>query len=298
LSTSSNGASLTARPLSSRVIAICLATGALAGLTSGLMGVGGGIIMIPLMTALLALTQHKAHGTSLAVIVFTAISSALTYLWKVQGGGASGQATIALTTYLLLAVELAAGAIVGARIGALTMNKIPARELRLLFGVFIFFVGLRLLLVPLPAYQTLDPEMIHNLAGILEVVVIGLITGILSGMLGVGGGIVMVPAMVLILHMPQSYAQGVSLLVIIPTSMVGAYTHLKKGNVVTSIVPWIAAVSVVTGIVGSLLALGPLKSVLTQVFAVFLLLVSVQMTYTAWRQPATKKAAPSRQGGS
>ena len=272
-----------------RDIIICLLIGAAAGLTSGLMGVGGGIIMIPLMTAFLGLTQHKAHGTSLAVIVFTAIASALTYLWKVNGEPVSSQ-TISIATYILLAVELAAGSIVGARIGALVMNRIPARELRMIFGIFIFFIGLRLLLVPLPAYKTVDPVMIHNLVGIIGVVIIGLITGILSGMLGVGGGIVMVPAMVLLLQLPQSYAQGISLLVIVPTAIMGAYTHLHKGNVVTRIVPWIAALSVFTGILGSMLALGPLKSVLTQVFAVFLLVVSVQLTYTAWRQkPAQQK---------
>jgi hypothetical protein len=267
-----------------RDIIICLLIGAAAGLTSGMMGVGGGIIMIPLMTSFLGLTQHKAHGTSLAVIVFTAIASALTYIWKVSGEGADGQATISMATYVLIAVELAAGSIIGARIGALVMNRIPARELRMIFGVFIFFIGLRLLLVPLPAYQTLDPEVIRTVLGVIAVVIIGLITGILSGMLGVGGGIVMVPAMVLLLHMPQSYAQGISLLVIVPTAIMGAYTHLHKGNVVTRIVPWIAILSVCTGILGSMLALGPLKSVLTQIFAIFLLVVSVQMTYTAWKQ--------------
>lgn len=272
-----------------RDIIICLLIGAAAGLTSGLMGVGGGIIMIPLMTAFLGLTQHKAHGTSLAVIVFTAIASALTYLWKVNGEPASSQ-TISIATYVLLAVELATGSIVGARVGALVMNRIPARELRMIFGIFIFFIGLRLLLAPLPTYKTVDPAMIHNIVGIIGVVIIGLITGILSGMLGVGGGIVMVPAMVLLLQLPQSYAQGISLLVIVPTAIMGAYTHLHKGNVVTRIVPWIAALSVFTGILGSMLALGPLKSVLTQVFAVFLLVVSVQLTYTAWRQkPAQQK---------
>jgi uncharacterized membrane protein YfcA len=274
-----------------RDIVICLAIGVLAGLTSGLMGVGGGIIMIPLMTAYLGLTQHKAHGTSLAVIVFTAISSALTYLWKVRGEGMSGQETISLVTYVLIAVELLAGSIIGARIGALAMNRIPARELRMIFGIFVFFIGLRLLLVPLPAYKTLDPQTVHTLLGFLGVVLIGLITGILSGMLGVGGGIIMVPAMVLLLYMPQAYAQGISLLVIVPTAMMGAYTHLHKGNVVTRIVPWIALTSVITGVLGSMLALGPLKSVLTQIFAVFLILVSIQLTVTAWRQkPQAKKA--------
>jgi hypothetical protein len=256
---------------------ICLLIGVAAGLMSGLMGVGGGIVMIPLMTAFLGLTQHKAHGTSLAIIVFTAISGALSYGW--QGH-----------TDLFLAAELAVGAIVGARLGALTMNHIPARELRMIFGVFIFFVGLRMLM-PLPSSSvTIDAR---TLSGLIIVVLIGLVTGILSGMLGVGGGIVMVPAMVLLMALRQQDAQGISLLVIIPTAIVGAITHLRKGNVATPVVPWIAVTSILAAVVGSSLAIGPLKSVLTQIFGAFLLVTSVQMVATAWRkkpqpQPAAK----------
>ena len=90
------------------IVSSCLVTvgalliGAAAGLMSGLMGVGGGIVMIPLMTAFLGLTQHKAHGTSLAVIVFTAIAGALTY-------GFTGH------TDLLIALELIAGSMIVAR---------------------------------------------------------------------------------------------------------------------------------------------------------------------------------------
>ncbi len=218
-----------------RDITISLLIGLAAGLMSGLMGVGGGIVMIPLMTAFLGLTQHKAHGTSLAVIVFTAIAGALTY-------GFSGH------TDLVIALELIAGSMVGARIGALTMNRIPARELRMIFAIFIFFIGLRLLLT-LPTGAAVIQT--GTISGVASIVVIGLITGILSGMLGVGGGIVMVPAMVLLVGLAQQDAQGISLLVMIPTSIVGATTHLKKGNVVPRIVPWIAATSILAAVLGS-----------------------------------------------
>ncbi len=262
-----------------RDITISLLIGLAAGLMSGLMGVGGGIVMIPLMTAFLGLTQHKAHGTSLAVIVFTAIAGALTY-------GFSGH------TDLVIALELIAGSMVGARIGALVMNRIPARELRMIFAIFIFLIGLRLLLA-LPSGEAIVQT--NTLIGVLTVVVIGLITGILSGMLGVGGGIVMVPAMVLLLGLAQQNAQGVSLLVMIPTSIVGATTHLKKGNVVTRIVPWIAATSIIAAVIGSSLAIGPLKDVPRQIFAVHLLITSVQMMVTAQRQkPQAKTAQPGK----
>ena len=133
--------------------------------------------------------------------------------------------------------------------------------------------------------------LILVLVAVVVIVVLGLITGILSGMLGVGGGIVMVPAMVLLLGLAQQDAQGISLLVIIPTSLVGATTHLKRDNVVSRIVPWIAVTSIVAAVAGSSLAIGPLKSILQQIFALFLLFVSVQMTVTAWRQkPQPRKS--------
>lgn len=255
---------------------IALLIGVAAGLMSGLMGVGGGVVMIPLMTAFLGLSQHKAHGTSLAVIVFTAISGAITYGWKGH-------------TDLFIAAELAAGAIVGARIGALAMNRIDSRQLRLAFAVFLLLVGLRMLL-PLP--QSSVTFSARAVDGFVVVLTIGLVAGVLSGIMGVGGGIIMVPAMVLILALGQQDAQGISLLVIIPTAIVGASTHLKKGNVVPSIVPWIAATSILAAIVGSSLAIGPLKSVLTQIFGLFLLFTSVQMIVTARKQAGShpKKA--------
>jgi len=105
----------------------------------------------------------------------------------------------------------------------------------------------------------------------------------------------MVPAMVLLLGLAQQNAQGVSLLVMIPTSIVGATTHLKKGNVVTRIVPWIAATSIIAAVIGSSLAIGPLKDVPRQIFAVHLLITSVQMMVTAQRQkPQAKTAQPGK----
>lgn len=262
-----------------RDLIICLLIGIAAGVMSGLMGVGGGIVMIPLMTSFLGLTQHKAHGTSLAVIVFTAISGALTYGW--QGH-----------TDILVALELAAGSMAGARIGALVMNRIPARQLRLLFGVFIFLVGLRMLFTLPTGVAAFSSS---TASGAVVILALGLVAGILSGIMGVGGGIIMVPAMTMLLGLAQADAQGISLLVIIPTSLVGASTHLRKGNVVTSIVPWIAVTSVVAAVVGSSLALGPLTDVLRQIFAIFLLVVSVQMVVTVARQrPAATAQAQAK----
>ena len=193
---------------------IYLSIGVVAGLLSGLMGVGGGVIMVPLMVLLLPFTQHQAHGTSLAVVMFTAVVSAITYGW--QG-----------SIDYVLALELALGGALGARLGALWANHIPALQLRRIFGAFIFLVGLRMILPSPPAMAWLGHL---GWGSILVSVFIGLIVGFLSGMLGVGGGIVLVPTLVLLLGTQQHIAQGVSLVYIIPTAIVGHTPTTTKGT--------------------------------------------------------------------
>jgi uncharacterized membrane protein YfcA len=108
-------------------ILVGLATGFL----SGLMGVGGGIIAVPAMVTFLHVTQHRAHGTSLAMMVLTATASAIAYFSR-------GQVDVTL------AITLSVGTVVGAYVGARLMSRVPAHRLRLLFGVFILLVGLRM----------------------------------------------------------------------------------------------------------------------------------------------------------
>ncbi len=107
--------------------------GLIAGILSGLLGVGGGIVLVPIMVTYLGITQHIAHGTSLAVIVPTALAGSIVY-------GLSGN--INLTP----ALNLAIGSIIGASFGARWMKKIPAKQLKQLFGVFLIIVGIRMVL--------------------------------------------------------------------------------------------------------------------------------------------------------
>ncbi|MFZ5942598.1 MAG: sulfite exporter TauE/SafE family protein [Bacillota bacterium] len=105
--------------------------GLLSGVVNGLLGIGGGTILIPAMIFLLGEKQHKAHGTSLAIILPTAFVSVLIYRYN---------------SYLDLSLSLkvAAGAVIGGYIGARLMNKIPAKSLKKLFGIFMVIAGLRM----------------------------------------------------------------------------------------------------------------------------------------------------------
>jgi len=101
------------------------------GVLSGLLGVGGGIFLVPILTSYFAVDQHLAHGTSLAVVIPTAIMGATVYSF--HG-----------TMDIPLAAQLAVGGVIGAAIGARVMKKIPAAQLKRMFGVMLILVGIRM----------------------------------------------------------------------------------------------------------------------------------------------------------
>ena len=103
------------------------------GILSGLLGVGGGIFLVPILTSYFAVDQHLAHGTSLAVVVPTAIMGAAVY--SLNG-----------TMNLPLAAQLAVGGVIGAALGSRLMKRIPAAQLKRMFGVMLVLVGIRMVL--------------------------------------------------------------------------------------------------------------------------------------------------------
>jgi uncharacterized membrane protein YfcA len=106
--------------------------GALAGIGSGLLGVGGGIVMVPLLTAWLGFRQHQAHATSLAAIVLIAAAGAFRF-------------AVADSIDYTLVVLLAAGALVGAPVGATLMARSGEGLLKTMFGVLMILVAAELL---------------------------------------------------------------------------------------------------------------------------------------------------------
>ncbi|WP_038057590.1 sulfite exporter TauE/SafE family protein [Thermus amyloliquefaciens] len=242
--------------------------GFLGGAFGGLVGLGGGTVMIPLMVGVLRLSQHKAHGTSLVAVFFTGLTGAVTY--GLQG-----------SLNLKAALLLAATAIFTARLGARYAHGLAEKDLKRAFGWFLLFVSLLLLLKPhLAPMGWVQGEVGEDLTLLLA----GGLTGFLSGMMGVGGGTIMVPAMVLILGMDQHTAQGTSLLAMVPASLVGAYTHHRLGNVDALLVPGLVPGVLLGTFLGGEAAHFLPEATLRLVFAGVLL-------WTAWRylRPSAKK---------
>ena len=111
-----------------------VATGLAGGFFSGLTGAGGGVVMVPLLTTLLKMPQHLAHGTSLVIVIFVASAGLIGY-------GSTNNVEWSL------AVWLAMGSATGAYVGAVAMSRIAPRALRFVFGLFLVSVAIRMFFV-------------------------------------------------------------------------------------------------------------------------------------------------------
>ena len=238
--------------------------GFLSGIFGGLVGLGGGVIMIPLMVGVLKLDQHKAHGTSLVALVFTGISGAIAY---------GMQGTVDVPAAAMMAVT----AIITARAGAHFAHSLPEWKLKRSFGGFLLFVSLLMLAKP---YLPHVPGMNSGWPKAAVLLLTGVFTGFLSGMMGVGGGTIMVPALVLLAGFPQHLAQGSSLLAMVPAGAVGAHAHWKLGNVKTTLLAGLIPGILLGTYLGGTLAHQLPDGALRLIFAVVLIWTGVRYLRT------------------
>jgi uncharacterized protein len=239
-----------------------LALGAVAGVLAGLFGVGGGVILVPGMVLLMRLPQHVAHATSLVAILVTAPFAVLGFALDGSVAYAAGGAT-------------AFGVVVGAVAGAGLMHRISPTRLRQGFAVLLLLVAVRMLL-PVSGEGTAlaaadDPVALALYA------LLGLAAGVLSALMGVGGGVIMVPAFVLLFGLSQHTAEGTSLLVIVPTALMGAYRHARNGYTRWRTGLLIGVGGAAGGLLGAQIALALPAQTLQQLFAGFLVLTGVRM---------------------
>lgn len=233
--------------------------GVLAGFIAGAFGVGGGILIVPGLLWFTKYDQRLAHGTSLAAVVPISAASLLPYL--VNGA-----------VDWLVASILVGGSVFGAVAGTALLQRLPLRALTMAFAFLLGGTAVRLFIAPSGGGDGgLDPRVV------LLVGATGLLAGLVSGLLGVGGGIVMVPALVLFAGFLPLDAKGTSLAVILPTALIGTWrnrTHRNTDLRAAAVIGASGALAAVAG--GTVSALMPV-AVANVSFAVLLSGVAVRM---------------------
>jgi uncharacterized protein len=251
--------------------------GLIAGALSGLFGVGGGIVIVPGLTGLAGMPQRLAHGVSLGAIVPIAASGVAGYLL-------GGEVDVVLGAYLV------GGSLVGTWIGTSLLAVLPQRTLRLAFAAALVVTGARFLVAPGGVAEP-GAALLPDVAAIG----VGLFAGIASGLLGVGGGIVMVPAMMLLLGMSDVTAKGTSLLVILPTAVLGTWRNRHHGNTDLRVAAAVGFGGVVTAFLASQVSLGLDPTLSAVLFGMLLAVVGIRMLVLdvlAQRRQRLSGAAP------
>lgn len=245
---------------------ILLFIGIVAGILSGLVGVGGGIIMVPMFVYFLSYTQHSAQGLSLAIML-----PPVTY-FAVANYHKAGEVNWKYS--VLVALFFTLGGFLGSEI-ALSIDQ---DSLKKVFGTVMVFAGLKMIF---EKKKNANPLVdIKNRPVTIILLGIGILTGIISGLVGVGGGIVMVPLFVYILGFTQHNAQGLSLAVMLPPVTYFAVANYNNSEPINwYFMAIIALLFSIGGNLGSRIALKIHQKSLKKIFGVLQLIIALKMIF-------------------
>jgi hypothetical protein len=249
------------------------AAAVLIGWVASMIGVGGGIFMVPLLTLthLVDATQ-AAVGTSLAAIIFTSLSSTIGYALR-------------RTVDFPLGLMLIPSSMAGAWLGAYLTEFISSGGLAIAFGFILIYVAGLMLLGKTPKELAVrfqiqkgssDGSITYRWP---HVTMVGALAGLAAGFFGIGGGIVMVPVMTLLLGVDILRAVATSLFVMGPSAVVGSAQHYIQGNLHLEFAIPLALGIILGAQLGSFAATRIPKLLLQRLFGVVLLYSAINMIW-------------------
>lgn len=258
--------------------------GALAiGLTLGLLGSGGSILTVPVLIYVVGVPEKAAITESLAIVGLIAGGGVLPYIHK---------RLVSWSTVLLFSLP----GMFGAYLGALAATRLSSRFQLILFGALMLSAAVLMLRSPLtqrddapthadPAASAAPALPAVRSASIETIIVQGFGIGVLTGLVGVGGGFLIVPALVLLVHLPMHMAVGTSLATITLNSAAGFFKHAQQLPALGLHLDWhivilFASVGVVGSLTGSAIAAHVPHERLRRVFGGFLVLMAA---FLLWR---------------
>jgi len=256
-----------------------IGTGFIIGILSGLFGVGGGFLLVPLLNIIFNVPYNIAIGSSLFQMVGTSTASTLKYKGY-------GHIDYKLAGFILM------GSVVGVELGSRVLMQLKSSGsiiinastistmdfwINIIYIILLSIVGTSMFLeskkakkrapqggiveslvsqkirnIKIPPLISLPTSKIENIS-LWNLIFLGFGVGILSGLLGVGGGFIMSPALIYLIGVPTSVAIGTDLFQIIFTSAYGAITHLLKGNIDFKLVGYILTGSLIGSQLGAML---------------------------------------------
>jgi uncharacterized membrane protein YfcA len=262
------------------LVIIYLASGAVAGILAGLLGIGGGLVVVPMLTAAFGFLGfpgdhilHMALGTSMASILFTSLSSVRAH---------HGRGAVLWPVVLGISPGILAGTFAGAWVAA----RLSSDFLKVFFSVFLLYVATQMLL-------GVKPRASRELPGRAGMFGAGTVIGVFSSLVGIGGGTLSVPF--LLWHNTRAHtAIGTSAAIGFPIALAGTLGYITSGLQVQGLPPWnlgfinltamvgIAGASILTAPLGARLAHSLPVDRLKRIFSLLLYIVAARMLWSAF----------------
>ena len=242
--------------------ALALLLSGMIGVSLGLMGGGGSILALPVLVYVAGIDPRTAVPMSLAIVGSTSLMAGLMHH---RGGRVDRR----------VGTIFGIAGLPGAYVGARLTHLVPAHVLLLLFGVLMLVVGGVMLLRSVR--EPHEGAHARERPRIGAIVAAGFGVGFLTGFLGVGGGFIIVPSLVLFAGLPMPTAVGTSLLVIALNCAAGLVGHLDEGGVPLRATAAFTGVAIVGGFLGERLASRLSPRALRRGFAVLVILLAIDI---------------------
>ena len=248
-----------------------LVLGVVAGILSGLFGIGGGVVMVPALLAIFGLNILNSNATSLAAMLLPV--------------GILGVITYYKAGYVDLrnALWISAGLLLGSFVGAEFAMNIREGLLAKFYAAFLLYIAVGYLDIPAlfrkkGLGQTEPIQSVQK--AIWAFILVGFVAGVLAGMFGKGGGVVIVPALVKLFHYDAKSAAATSLAALqLPVGLPSVIVYANSGHLNYMYAGIIALGLVVGAFLGTRIAVGMPAKLFKKVFAVFLLAVAFFMVF-------------------
>jgi uncharacterized membrane protein YfcA len=265
---------------------IGLILAALIGVTLGLLGAGGSILMVPLMVYVLGFGAKPAIAMSLPIVGTTSAVGALSH-WR------SGN--VRLRTAVPFGAVAMIGSYAGARLAVFVSGGIQLA----LLGIAMLGAAVAMFRGARRTGAEAAPQTPRSRSGLLILAATGLAIGALTGLIGIGGGFLIVPALVVLAGVPMKQAVGTSLVVITMNALSGSLGYLGQVNVPWAFLVRFTAVAVFGILVGSYLVRFVPQATLRRAFAIFLVVLGAFVLFQnrgalSGTDPASTGDGPAR----
>ena len=254
-------------------LALSTLSGVVAGLLSGVFGIGGGVVLVPMLALVLGLGQHDAQGMTLAILLLpVGLAAVIEYH---RAGHVRWR----------LVAPLVGGFLAGVWAGSVGATAVAERPLRLVFVAFLVVLAIRNWRAATRGRAAGSAPAESARHAVVHALWIGAAGGVASGLLGIGGAVLMIPLLVAVLGLAQHEAQGTSLAVMLPpVGLPGVLVYARaQGGLPWLVIGCVAGGFLLGGALGARVARRVAGPALVRGFAVFQLTVAAGLLWRALR---------------